>query len=470
MTLPVLRHHATLGLVCLIVACVALTPTPIIAQDRSENVTLTLDQARNVAQQALQAGNPDLAIQIAGGLLQANPNDAFAHFVLASANAQKNNLRQGRKAAAQAYRFSETPIRKFESAQLAAQLSYAENRPTLTQIWMRRAVQHAPDEASESLIAREYAQVRAQNPWSFNIGVGLRPSDNVNNGADTALNDIDGVPATGILSPTARALSGVIGTLDLSLRYRLRGDGHSKTTLGGRVYVKQVWLSDDAQTQAPNARNEDFGSTYTEADLRHVFAIGNDGFGSLQAAIGRFWSGGEVSYNFGRVNIKRGWRLNTQSGVTLSGLVEQRRQVASGSADALVSGLGARYFQRLANDDVISFNLSLRDVGSDFINDTYQTAALRISYDFADFVGPVRVSTGVTFGYSDYSQYRVGFINVPGGRQDKTVLADITLLFESIDYAGFAPTLRIQAGKNRSNVGRFDTREFSISMGVQSKF
>ena len=468
---PARNHTRTVSSVFwLVVFCVGLLPGALAAQSQGTVVSFTLDEARTVAEQALQAGDPDIALQVAAGLLRVNPNDAFAHFVIAVANAQKNNLRQGRKAAAQAYRYSESSIRRFESAQLAARLSYAEGRPTLTQLWMRRAVQHAPSDEVESQIAREYAQVRTQNPWSFQIGVGLRPSDNVNNGADTGLNLIDGVPATGILSPDARALSGVIGTLDILTGYRLRGDGLSTTTLGGRLFIKQVRLSDEARAMAPMASDDDFASTYAEASLRHAFAIGSDGYGSVDLSLGRFWSGGRASYDFGRVSAMRGWRLNAQTGVTVSGLYENRLRIDPDSEDAQIYGLGARFFRRLTNGDLLSLDLTLRDINSINVNYDYSTTALRAAYNFSNPVGPVQVSTGVTFGYSDYQQFNVGFISVPGGRQDESILADVTFLFQGIDYAGFAPTMRLQAGKSRSNVSRYDTKELSVSMGVRSKF
>jgi hypothetical protein len=455
---------------CLILLCALCPPSGSYAQTQSQTVTLSLDQARNVAQDALQAGQPDLALQIASGLLQANPHDAFAHFVIAVASAQKNNLRQGRKAAAQAYRYSENPIRKYESAQLAARLAYAEGHPTLTQFWMRRAVQHAPDEATESQIAREYAQVRAQNPWSFNIGLSVQPSDNVNNGADTGLNIIDGVPATGILSPEAQALSGTIGIVDLSLGYRLRGDGQSTTTLDSRLYIKQVRLSADARSMTTRISDKDLASTYFDTSLTHTFAIGGDGFGTVKGSFGRFWSGGDPSYNFGRLSLTRGWRLNAQSGITVNGLVEKRLRVSKDSQDADIFGAGVRYFQRLTNGDLVTFDLVLRDINSDSANNDYTTQSVRAAYNFRNPIGPVQVSTGLTVGNADYSNYRVGFIVVPGGRQDNSVLADVTLFFQNIDYAGFAPTLRVQAGQSTSNVSRFDTKELSVSMGIQSKF
>ena len=38
------------------------------------------------------------------------------------------------------------------------------------------------------------------------------------------------------------------------------------------------------------------------------------------------------------------------------------------------------------------------------------------------------------------------------------------------DVAGFAPVLRLRSGRKDSNISRFDIRETSISIGIESKF
>ena len=50
----------------------------------------------------------------------------------------------------------------------------------------------------------------------------MTPSSNVNGGADTPYNIIDGVPLVGTLSAGAQALSGWIGQTSLNVGYRLR--------------------------------------------------------------------------------------------------------------------------------------------------------------------------------------------------------------------------------------------------------
>ena len=81
-----------------ILALALLTPAAARAQTE---VALSLPEARELAVYALNAGKPDLAIQVAEGLLQADGGDAVAWFVIASAHAQANRPREGRRAAAQ---------------------------------------------------------------------------------------------------------------------------------------------------------------------------------------------------------------------------------------------------------------------------------------------------------------------------------------------------------------------------------
>ena len=92
-----------------------------------------------------------------------------------------------------------------------------------------------------------------------------------------------------------------------------------------------------------------------------------------------------------------------------------------------------------------------------------------MTYSFADQIGPALVSVGLVLGRSDYPDY-VAVFNVPGGKQDRSAYADVNIFLPDMDYAGFAPTVRIRAGRTQSNVSRFDTREISVAVGIRSKF
>jgi hypothetical protein len=446
-------------------------PTP--ATQSGGDLTLDLEQARQLAVYALRNGNPGLAIQLAGGLLQANPKDPLAHFVIASAYAGQDRLGDGRAAAARAYRYSSRKTDRFQAAQLAAKLAYEDNRLTLAQIWLRRTAIQAPSEEVEQQLARDYGILRQLNPWSLRLRSDLRPSSNVNNGADTALQIIDGVPVTGVLSGAARALSGLIGSADIGLSYRMRGDAKSATSLGGRLYVQRVALSGAARDLAPRARNADYASTFAEVSLRHRFATGpaeRGGAASVDLALGESWWGGRRSYRFARFGTDRSWRIGDATRLKLLGLAERRMKARYRSNDADILGFGAKLGRGLRNGDRLSVTLALRDSRARHFNGTFRSASVRTDYTFGQPVGPARISAGLVLGYSDYPKYRSGIFLVPGGRQDKSVYGDLSLFFYRYDYAGFAPKLRLRAGRKISNDSRFDTRELSVSLGIESKF
>ncbi len=434
------------------------------------DLELTLPQAREVAAQALMTGQPMLAAQIARGLLTADPQSSFAHFVLAKALGAMGEATHARKSATRAYRYAHTPVHRFEAAELAARLSYAENRPTVTQLWLRRAAQNAPDRQTETQLGEDYARVRSQNPLSFSLSGALRPSSNVNNGADTAVQIIDGLPFTGTLSGSAQALSGLIGSLDARAGYRLRATETALTRMSARLYVQRVALDSASRAQALTVSNGDFGSTFSELALTHSFAVGQGGGSAqLETAVGQYWTGGAEYYSFARVGAQRRWILDEATRFTLGASVEQRISALSDKLDSTSIDLRAGTHHKLSYGDGVSLLMNIRATESDFANSRTRSAALQASYSFAEKIGPAEVSVGMVVGYADYPEY-VAIFAVPGGRQDRSVYADVNLFFADMDYAGFAPTLRMRAGRKFSNVSRFETRELSVSLGIESKF
>ena len=137
--------------------------------------------------------------------------------------------------------------------------------------------------------------------------------------------------------------------------------------------------------------------------------------------------------------------------------------------DSQILGAVAGVQHLLEGGDKLGLTLNLRNTTSDFFNARSTSATLRASYAFGKQVGPAKVSAGLTAGYADYPDFAALFA-VPGGRQDRSVYADVDFFFPDIDYAGFAPNLRISAGRTSSNVSRYETRQLSVSLGIRSKF
>ena len=432
-------------------------------------VALQAEDVRQLAMQAVQSGDFGRAILLARGLLRHDPEDPVAYFVLAIAHGERGDITLSRKAAGYAFRYAETPDDRFRAGQIAAQSAFYEERYSLAQIWLRRTAIHADTEAQKAIVAKDYKALRRLNPWSLRIDAAVRPSSNVNNGSEDALQIIDGVPVTGRLSGAAQALSGLIATLDVRTRYRLHTNANSATHIGLRGYTRHVALSSSAQAKAPTVRNSDLSQQFFETSLGHRRKV-NAGVLGGTVAIGQSWYGNNPTYRFARATADRVWETDTGIWYGVSGSLEERNSDQGMRFDATAYGLNIFSGKQFSNGDELQLILGFRNTDAWFINDRSQAASLRAAYSFGEMMGPVKLDLALTLGYSDYPNYQSGFIIVPGGRQDKSVYADVNLMFEDWDYAGFAPSLRIRAGRTSSNDSRFQTRELSIGLGIQSKF
>jgi len=465
---------------CLTIAAL-LCAVPGIAQTPATpqaEVSMTLDQARGLGVAALEQGNPALALQIGYGLLQADPEDAFAHFLIASAFRQQSRPTEARRAAALAYRHAESGPLKFQAAQLAARISVEDKSFTRAQIWLRRSLIHAPDPAFLPQIEADYRRVRALDPLQFRFSFSLAPSSNVNNGSDSPYALIEGVPVIGIFDGLSQALSGVTGSADLALSYRLRGSRTSETRALARFYTSRVWLDDSSLALANNfpgadVGNADFAFSSVEAGLRQAFRPGGtDGNGLVSADLvaGQSWYGGSPYQRFGRFGLSRGLNIGQKTSLSLGAEVE-RRSFETGTNRPIDSlSLRGTLGHVLSTGDRISLSLSWRDSESDTRNAVSTRAAAYLQYAMSDPVGPARLSFALGAARSDFPDYAVGFILVPGGRQDETVFGSVEMLFEAFDYAGFVPSMTVRAQKTRSNVSRFDASEIAVSFGVRSRF
>lgn len=458
-----------LGVVLLVLASgLAATADTQDSQDGEQAVSLT--QARMIARQALYAGRFDLARDVAMVLVRVDPEDAYAYGVLAAAHSRLQDPKLARAAARLSYKYSETPAEKFGAARTAASIAYQQERPTISQMWLRLAATHTDTPEQDKKLASDYKRVRNANPLYFNINLSVAPSDNVNNGTDNVLEVVNGVPTLGRFNGGSRALSGTVATFDARVRYRLNATQNSRTTATGRLYLREVELSSEARSIAPDLENGDFASAFVETGLEHLRALGARGntvtFGG---ALGASWYGGDRSYDFAKLSASRGVKLSDASNLTFSSVAERRFSTVSTTRDIDVLTLGATYSHKLKGGDRFSVGLTVQDVTGDFTNADYQTASVRAHYSFGKQLGPVKVSTGVTFGYTDYDAYQLVRV-VDGGRQDESLYGDVSFFFADYDVAGFAPTVRLRTGQRTSNVNRFEIDETTITLGIQSKF
>lgn len=452
------------------VLCIALPlVTPVTAGEDSK--TLTLDEARQVAAQALRVGKPELARTLAMGLVKADPKDAFAYGVLAAAHSSMENPDLARAAARLSYKYSTSKDQSFAAARTAGRVAYQQERFTASQLWLRRAALHASNDRKTELLGREYAQVRAANPLGLRFNLSIAPSDNVNNGSDATLLIVDGEPQPGgTIANSSRALSGVVATANANLTYRLKRTRTSQTSVTARAYTRRVALSSASRAAAPSVTNSELGSSLAEVGLRHRFVLNKKGgVMALSGSMGRAWSAGTSRYSFGKLQVNPTFKLSPTTTLSLNGSVEKRWSTIDPINDQTVTQMRAMISHKLAKGDRISFGLNVLDMNSDARNGAYQSGNLTLNYSFGKKIGPMKLSAGLTVGYTDFDIYGLP-VPLPNGRQDLSLYGDVTMIFTDYDVAGFAPTVRLRTGRKSSNVSRFETREVSVSLGIQSKF
>lgn len=428
---------------------------------------LTLAQADALAAQALAQGQPRLAYDLGTGLLQANPRNPRAHYYQALALAQAQAYGAAGEKAALAYRHAETDTQRFQAANLAAELNFADDRLTGSQFWLRRAVDHAPDAVARAQTVTAFQNVRARNPLRFDFRFSATPSDNVNNGSNSPLNVIDGVPVVGTLSPSAQALSGFITTAQVSASYRLAKSDTQETRARARVNARRVDISDPV----PGLSGSDLSSTVAELGLSHYLR------GATPAVTwkfdidgGRVWYGGDPLYDFARLGATRHHRLGDRLLLGFGGFVEDQRDEAARGADSTVASGFASLAVSLEGGAQIGFQLQYRYTDSNGINRASDQWTGIASYQMGREIGPASLEFSLGLSQLDYASYQVGFIAVPGGRDDKSVFGSVTATFNSWGYMGFVPTLSVTSERSDSNISRFDVEETSITLGIRSEF
>ncbi|MEM6374657.1 MAG: surface lipoprotein assembly modifier [Pseudomonadota bacterium] len=435
------------------------------------SVRLSVQQGQDLALQALQAGQPKLAYQLSGAVLEADPRNGEAHYTQALAFSMVGAHGQARRSAGRAYLHSDTPVQRYQSAQLASEAAYQNEQLTLSQFWLRRAVQHAPNDEMRDNTILAFKTVRHRNPLKFNLNFSVRPSDNVNNGANSPFNIIEGSPAIGRLSPSGQAIDGQVAVFDLNFSYRLAETARSETQAIGRVFTRQVRFNDDV----PGIRASDLSTWRLEAGARHIRGPeARDRQWQFGLLGGRIWYGGDPLYDYARAEVDRHQMLTERLRFSVGGSVERQQAETRRASDATQYQVYTQLRYAFENGSTLGGFVSFRDLESDGFNRANEQITGVIRYTLGRPVGPATLSLSLGASHVDYDSYIIGVVPfggpVPGGRQDDAVFAGVSATFKDWSYMGFVPTVSLNASRTDSNVSRFEVDETSITIGIRSEF
>ena len=431
----------------------------------AEQVTLTPDGMRHVAQAMLQAGDAARALELTEALLARDPGDVQALSLNSQARREIGQARAAQAPARAAWRMARDPDLKFGAAMVMAQALASDGKRTRAQLWLRRAAEVAPTPAQEAVAARDFGYVKSRNPWVFSFNLSAQPSSNVNNGSTRNSFWFFGFPVE--LSGSARALSGFETSVGGTATYRFLPGEISATELRFSATQKVVALSSEARAQAPDVSGRDFAFAAVEAGIwTRIDPVNSKVTYDLGATLGHNWYGGQDLSDYLQLDLGLSRNLDARHALNLWLGAERTWQAGNPLRDSDRVSLDLGISRQRANRDRVSVTLGLDRMLSASPEVDHAAQGLSLRWRKAEPVAGIGISAGLRLDHKDYASSRYQ----AGGRQDKRIGADLSLSFEKMDYMGFVPTLDLRAGETRSNVDLFDARDMGMSFGFQSKF
>lgn len=446
-------------------------------------VDIPIDEARVIATRALFAGETELALQIARGLLQVDPDDRRALLVVAAGAPRVGQAAEGRIAGARAYRLAETDMQAYEAARLTALAAANEERFTLSSFWLRRALIYVPNEQERARTLADARTVKRANPWSSSFGFSVAPSNNVNGGVEDADGGTVGVFVQ-TFSADAVAQPGVRATLNFGTSYRFHESRIDRAAVSLQYQGARVKLQDDVvdnpffETAERLGRStegipetvtldaKEFGSDYLSVGVSYdrALEIGNVG---VRYDTGLLEYGEDRIYDFNRATLSYRRALTDNTTLQLVGRREFQEYASETTGQVRRTTLIAGLTYQFENGNRINTSYTRFDSASKSINYTFDEWSWQVGYSWAEPIGPVSLSVNAGIKSADYPSY---FLSFDEGRQDEGYFYGIEIGFPDIEYAGFSPGISIQASDTESNISRFTRSSLSSQFTINSAF
>ena len=467
---PALRQ-AALGIA--LVAGMALAPLPASGEEGAAEQSLTLDEARDVAQGAVLAGQPALARAIAMRLVEVDPNDARAWLILSASATAMGDTAEGRRAGSRAWiaagRKPEglPPALRYDIARHTAHAAWQDGRLLAAQMWLRRATDEAPDEVEYERTVADFREIRRQNPTRLAFSLSISPSNNLNGGSSSAWLTIDDWFYVGPQSGASLALSGVRTVMQARLDHALPADANGQTVLGLRAFGAYHDLSSEAQALAPGLSGKFLNVTLVEGTvMRQTRWPGSDWPVSVTLGLGHVWEAGESAGPSVRLEAETPLRIRENSWVKTSALSEWNRR-----PDGNLTSLGlALEGQWTLPQGTLSWVAAYRNGDAPDVNRQYSALSGEISYEPPRPIGDVRLRGSLIAGIKDYPAYMLGPFGVTDGREDETLGIALDIMPVKFGMMGYVPRLTLNAQATDSNISRFETRQIGVSLGIESQF
>lgn len=450
-------------------AFVGLTTCPALAQNQ---LTLSPAQAISTAEQAIEAGNLQLAEQIARGLLLRNPKDPSANFLLAQVALGVGAYDEAANLFKKAYRNTTNKNLKYNAAILTARSLEGGKRPEAAKLWVRRAFQNATTQEAKQNAVRGYQQLRSISPWQTSLSFGITPSNNVNNGsnADEICSAVFGGICSSGVSDT-RAVSGAFLSASYNTRYRLHESQKQKISVGLDLYHRAAWIkpSERALTSKGAA---DFDLSFVGANFLWQGRVGENVTSSDLLSFGRTFYGGDALTN--RYTVRKEYTFAIGETKSLGFGVEyndERNQIVP--SRSLISWKATVPFNfRAKNGDFWNITASSAEITSND-NDTGHVAN-RVSISVTPAAKIFNLNPTYTVSLSQRDNKKLGFLRVRDSinekRRDQSASLSVSVPLPQFEIYGFSPVAIVEASSTKSNIELFNNFNVSTRLEFRSSF
>ena len=436
------------------------------AMQASAQAVLSPEQMRDLAGQAVLQGQASLAYDLTGALVDRDDTDLDAHLIRSRAARNLGRNDDALTHARRAWALAEEETARYAAALAMAQALSSSGRRTAAQLWLRRAIQIAPDDTQKARAAEDFRYVRRQNPWSTALRFSVTPSSNINNGSRNETSELFGMPFEFALEGEARALSGVEISTGLSTRYRLTNTDRKHTDLLFGLSYRTYVLSDDAKSIAPDAEGSDFATGSIHVGLQEDYALpgGRSRLG-WDGRLGRTFYAGQPLLTYTRLGANYRRAAGKTGMLNLS--ISHERQSGEGTReDATIWTAHLGYGMSLPNGNTLSLSTSVlsSESAADYLD--YNQRAISARYGIAKPIGPAQVEFGLTLSEKSHDRSNL----TTDGRDERSLEATFTAALPELDLYGFIPTITLRAERTQANIDLYETENFGVQLGIRSAF
>ena len=449
---------------------------------------VSVGQLQAAASAAYLAGDARSALILLDELRARAPKNPLSPYLAAKIFLDSGQPAAARSAAASAYRYGQSARQKYEASVLAARANLASGRYTRAALWTRASAFHAPVPEARARAQSDLAQIAALNPLEMSFDFGVTPSNNVNGGAQTSYNVIEGYTAVGQLSEDAQALAGMELRGKLRLGYRLVDTARARLSLRFEQESRRVRLAGEPMrsvldpltglTSLSPIADHEFAQDLRQIALDQQVALAGEGAGVLQGQIARvtmdeagqaLWRGGKISGCWCQRGAGSTGSGQDGDGATLSlgGSFEARSYTFDRQDHLRQIWLSAR---APLGWGAIESALALGAVSSTQPNSRQRSVTLVFGVTPQASILGGQTQMQLQLGHARFADYSLLGMAPQDGRADRSFGLLARYRPTGLRLGTLAPEITLEKQRRSSNVSRFSTQTVSLGMGLRARF